>query len=185
MARADADEPSNLVTDAVDLLTRDHRLLDELFTSFAQATPQQLDPIARRLCKMARIHTQIEEELFYPAARRALSEANLIDRAEHDHADAKQVVMRVESMTSDHAQFADAVQELRKLLQEHAAWEEQELFPLLRTTRADLVALGLALAERRDTLMDVLGLHGDDEEGAANMREMQRSAQRSAQRDAR
>src|SRR5690606_42047825 len=87
-----------------------------------------------------------------------------------------QVVMRVESMTSDHAQCADAVQELRKLLQEHAAWEEQELFPLLRTTRADLVALGLALAERRDTLMDVLGLHGDDEEGAANMREMQRPA---------
>jgi len=180
MARADADEPSGVVADAVDLLTRDHRLLDELFTSFSRATPQQLDPLARRLCKLVRIHTQIEEELFYPAARRALGEANPIDRAEHDHADAKQAVMRVESMTSDHAQFADTVQELRRLLQEHIAWEEQELFPRLRSTRADLVALGLTLTERRDTLMDVLGLHGDDEEGAANMREMQRSAQRNA-----
>ena len=35
----------------------------------------------------------------------------------------------------------------------------------------DLAALGVALAERRDTLLDVLGLHGDDEEGAANQRE--------------
>src|SRR5690606_37766350 len=64
--RAIPEEPADVVTDALDLLTRDHRLVDELFTSFFQAAPQQLDPLARRLCKMIRIHTQIEEEVFYP-----------------------------------------------------------------------------------------------------------------------
>lgn len=180
MARAEEERPADVVTDAVDLLTRDHRLVDELFASFFQAAPQQLDPLARRLCKMVRIHTQIEEELFYPAARRALREDALIDEAEREHAEAKQAVMRVESMTSDHAEFREAVEALRDEIASHVASEEAELFPELRNAKIDLVALGITLAERRDTLMDVLGLHGDDEEGAANMRDVQRPA--SAQR---
>ena len=183
MARAEQEQPADVVTDAVDLLTRDHRLVDELFASFFQAAPQQLDPLARRLCKMVRIHTQIEEELFYPAARRVLGKGTLIDEAEREHAEAKQAVMRVESMTSDHAEFRGAVETLRDEIASHVASEEAELFPKLRSAKIDLVALGVTLAERRDTLMDVLGLHGDDEEGAANMRDVQRptGAQRNAQ----
>ncbi len=179
MARAVPDEPTDVVTDAVDLLTRDHRLVDELFASFFQATPQQLDPLARRLCKMVRIHTQIEEELFYPAARRAVGE-DLIDDAEREHDEAKQVLMRVESMTSDDAEFTQAVERLRELVTTHVQSEESELFPKVRQAKLDLVALGITLAERRDTLMDVLGLHGDDEEGAANMRDIQRPASQRA-----
>ena len=90
--------------------------------------------------------------------------------------------MRVESMTSDHAEFRSAVETLRDLIASHVASEEAELFPRARKAKLDLVALGITLAERRDTLMDVLGLHGDDEEGAANMREVQRPSQ--AQRNA-
>jgi hemerythrin superfamily protein len=176
MARAMLEEPADVVTDAIDLLTRDHRLVDELFASFFQASPQQLDPLARRLCKMIRIHTQIEEELFYPIARRASGADALLDDAEHDHAEAKQAVMRVESMTSDRAEFMQTVEDLRDLVTAHVRSEENELFPLVRAAKLDLVALGATLAERRDTLMDVLGLHGDDEEGAANMRDMQRAA---------
>lgn len=182
MARADLEQPADVVTDAIDLLTRDHRLVDELFASFFQAAPQQLDPLARRVCKMIRIHTQVEEELFYPAARRALGEEQLVDEAEHEHAEAKQAVMRVESLTSDHPDFRSAVETLRDLIASHVASEESELFPKVRKAKLDLVALGITLAERRDTLMDVLGLHGDDEEGAANMRDVQRPSQ--AQRNA-
>jgi hypothetical protein len=51
----------------------------------------------------------------------------------------------------------------------HVAEEEGTLFPQLQG-KLDLVSLGIALAERRDTLMDVLGLHSDDEEGVAQQR---------------
>jgi hemerythrin superfamily protein len=176
MPRVVPDEPADVVTDAVDLLTRDHRLMEELFTSFFQAAPQQLDPLARRLCKMIRIHTQIEEELFYPAARRAAGSDRLVDESEREHAEAKQSVMRVESMTSDDAEFKQVVEQLRTQIASHVQSEEGQLFPQVRQAKLDLVALGITLAERRDTLMDVLGLHGDDEEGAANMRDIQRPA---------
>ena len=157
------------ITDAVGLLKRDHRLVDELFNEFQQAAQQQLDPLARRICKLLRIHAQIEEEIFYPAARRALADARLIDEAEREHAEAKDAIVVIESMTSDDAGFKSAVAELAQEVRHHVTEEEGTLFPQLEG-KLDLVSVGIALAERRDTLMDVIGLHSDDEEGVAQQR---------------
>jgi hypothetical protein len=49
---------------------------------------------------------------------------------------------------------------------QHVAREEGLLLPKVRESKLDLLSVGQALAERRDTLMDVLGLHADDEEAA-------------------
>lgn len=157
--------------DALSLLTRDHRLTEELFAEFARAAPQQLDPLARRICKMLRVHAQIEQELLYPAARRALEDAEILDRAEREHAAMHELIEHIESITSDAPDFTDRVGVLASQVGQHVAEEEQELFPRMRRTTLDLLALGIALAERRDTLLDVFGLHDDDEEGAANQRE--------------
>ena len=165
-SRTSTDE---VVTDALGLLKRDHRLVDELCNEFQQAGDQQLDPLARRICKLLRIHAQIEEEIFYPAARRAIGDNGLIDNAEREHAQAKATIARIESMTSDDATFKNAVAELGQEVRTHVAEEEGTLFPQLQG-KLDLVSLGIALAERRDTLMDVLGLHSDDEEGVAQQR---------------
>jgi hemerythrin superfamily protein len=169
--RGDANRTStdDVVTDAIGLLKRDHKLVDELFSEFAQAAQQQLDPMARRICKLLRIHAQIEEEIFYPAARRALPDAKLIEEAEREHAHVKASITRIESMTSDNATFKSVITELAEEVRHHVAEEEGDLFPQLEG-KLDLVSIGIALAERRDTLMDVLGLHSDDEEGVAQQR---------------
>ena len=180
------DDSDDIAPDALSLLRRDHRLAEELFAEFARSAPQQLDPLARRICKMLRVHTQIEEELFYPAVSRALtddvSESPLLGEAAREHAQATELIARIESMTSEAADFSDTVAQLARHIGEHVAKEEQELFPQVQTTTIDLAALGVALAERRDTLLDVLGLHGDDEEGAANQRETHRQDNRPADR---
>jgi hemerythrin superfamily protein len=177
------EDSDDVAPDALSVLRRDHRLAEELFAEFTRSGPQQLDPLARRICKMLRVHTQIEEELFYPAVSRALtddvSESPLLEEARREHAQAKELIARIESMTSDVEGFSDAVEQLARQIGEHVAKEERELFPQVQTTTIDLAALGVALAERRDTLLDVLGLHGDDEEGAANQRETHRQDDRS------
>lgn len=166
------EDSDDVAPDALSLLRRDHRLAEELFAEFARSAPQQLDPLARRICKMLRVHTQIEEELFYPAVGRALTNDDaLLADAAREHAQAHESIVRIESMTSDSPAFANEVTKLAGLVAEHVNKEEQELFPKVSATTLDLTALGIALAERRDTLLDVLGLHGDDEEGAANQRE--------------
>lgn len=161
----------DIAPDALSLLRRDHRLAEELFAEFVRSAPQQLDPLARRICKMLRVHTQIEEELFYPVVGRALTDETLLQSSIHEHAQAKEAIVRIESMTSENPAFCDEVATLAARIAEHVGKEEQELFPKVSASTVDLTALGIALVERRDTLLDVLGLHGDDEEGAANQRE--------------
>ena len=167
------EDADDIAPDALSLLRRDHRLAEELFAEFARSAPQQLDPLARRICKMLRVHTQIEEELFYPAVGRALTgeDKQLLAHAQVEHEQAKQAIARIESMTSENPAFRNEVDLLDRRVAQHVAGEEQVLFAKVTATGLDLVALGAALAERRDTLLDVLGLHGDDEEGAANQRE--------------
>lgn len=160
-----------IVADALGLLKRDHRLIAELFDEFQQAGQQQLDPMARRICKLLRIHAQIEEELFYPAARKALDDAASIETAEREHAQAKETIARIESLTSEAATFKATVNQLADEVRAHVSEEEGTLFPRL-PGKLDLVSLGIAMAERRDTLMDVLGIHSDDEEGVAQQRAM-------------
>jgi hypothetical protein len=111
--------------------------------------------------------------LFYPAVSRALTSQDkaLVDHAQVEHQQAKEAITRIESMTSENPSFRNEVDLLSRRVAQHVASEEQELFPKVSATSLDLTALGIALAERRDTLLDVLGLHGDDEEGAANQRE--------------
>ena len=165
-------DEEDIAPDALSVLRRDHRLAEELFAEFARSAPQQLDPLARRICKMLRVHTQIEEELFYPVVGRALTaDKAMLEEARREHQPAKESIVRIESMTSENPAFRDEVDELSRRVAEHVAAEEQELFPKVSASTLDLNALGVALAERRDTLLDVLGLHGDDEEGAANQRE--------------
>ena len=160
-----------IVADALGLLKRDHKLISDLFDEFQQAGQQQLDPLARRICKLLRIHAQIEEELFYPAARKVLDAAVIIDAAEREHAQAKATIARIESLTSEDATFKATIKQLADEVRAHASEEEGALFPRLQG-KLDLVSLGIALAERRDTLMDVLGIHSDDEEGVAQQRAM-------------
>lgn len=182
MARAtptSGTDDDDIAPDALSLLRRDHRLAEELFAEFQRSAPQQLDPLARRICKMLRVHTQIEEELFYPVVGRALTDnsaktdadGTLVEQALREHAEAKESIVRIESMTSENPAFQDEVAQLAQRTAEHIRNEELELFPKVSASTLDLTALGIALAERRDTLLDVLGLHGDDEEGAANQRE--------------
>jgi hemerythrin superfamily protein len=164
MASATPDNPE--VTDALSLLKRDHRLAEQLFVDFERASDLQLDPLARRICKLLKIHTQIEEEIFYPAARQALDDAGLIDEAEVEHAQAKELIAKLEASSAASPQFRSTMQALAGAIRAHVAEEEGTLFPCLQGAGLDLPAVGVALLERRHILMDVLGLHDDDEQGA-------------------
>lgn len=166
MARAEIPDSTANSADALGLLQRDHLLLAELFREFSVAAKQQLDPLARRICKLVRIHMQIKEEIFYPATRRALPDEAVLAQIEQQEGNAKRSIMLIESLSSDADAFTAAVTTLAGEINSNAAQIERDLFPPLRSSSLDLLSIGLLLIERRDTLMDVLGLHADDEEAA-------------------
>jgi hemerythrin superfamily protein len=68
---------------AVQLLKQDHQEVAALFEDFKEAQDGEKSDIAEQICQMLTVHAQIEEELFYPAARDALDEQDedLVDEA--------------------------------------------------------------------------------------------------------
>ena len=58
--------------DAIELLTRDHRHVEELFGQFRSGSDEERRASAEGIIRELSIHAAIEEELFYPAVRKQM-----------------------------------------------------------------------------------------------------------------
>ncbi|MBW4051924.1 MAG: hemerythrin domain-containing protein [Proteobacteria bacterium] len=137
------------------LLKQDHRAVAHALEEFASAKREEKQAIARHICKMLTVHSQIEEELLYPAAREALGsgESHLIAEARVEHASVKDLVHQIEDREQLDEQYEAKVQVLGEYVKHHVEEEETEIFPRLERTSLDLQALGEQLEERKRELM--------------------------------
>jgi len=140
---------------AVKLLKQDHRAVAHALEEFESAKREEKQAIARHICKMLTVHTQIEEELLYPAARDALGsgESHLIAEARVEHASVKDLIHQIEDREQLDEQYEAKVQVLGEYVKHHVEEEETEIFPRLERTSLDLQALGEQLEERKRELM--------------------------------
>ena len=143
--------------DAIGLLEADHREVDGMFEKYEalQADADKL-ALATQICLALKVHTQIEEELFYPPAREATGDTDLLDEAVVEHAGAKTLIVEIEAMRPGQPLYDAKVKVLGEQVRHHVEEEETELFPEVRETRIDLDALGAKLAARKAELMALL-----------------------------
>ena len=93
---------------AIDALKQDHRRVERLFADYeSAANEQRKEELLKQICVELIIHTKLEEELFYPACRAALSEDNLIDEAQVEHDSAKLLIADLQRARPDD-RFRDA-----------------------------------------------------------------------------
>ena len=104
-------------------------------------------------CLALSVHARIEEEIFYPALRKAIDDEDLLDEAEVEHASAKQLIAEIESMSADDRLFDAKVKVLGEYVTHHVGEEEHQLFPEARESGVDLKDLGSELARRKAELM--------------------------------
>lgn len=126
---------------ALGALLDDHRKVDKLFKDFASArTTEEKDQIARTVCNELAVHTQLEEELFYPAVREISPEkfGGLLDEATVEHACAKELVTQLANMAPDDELFEAKVTVLGEYVRHHVKEEEEQLFPKLIDEKCDL-----------------------------------------------
>src|SRR6195952_5484290 len=84
--------------DAIVLLEADHREVEGYFDQYEGAkSAAEKKSLARSICGALRVHAQIEEEIFYPAARKATKDNNLLDEATVGHAGAKVLIPEIEA----------------------------------------------------------------------------------------
>lgn len=153
LKKHDAPDSASEGPDAIELLKSDHQAVARLFDEFEKGGSRKT-PIAKQICAALTVHAQIEEEIFYPAARAALrgEDEDLIDEADVEHATLKGLVGRIESTDSSDEHYDAFVKVLGEYVKHHVKEEENELFPKLQRSKMDLRAVGAALALRKPEL---------------------------------
>ena len=154
--------------DAIKLLTADHREVKALFQQYQElvdhdAEDEEKQPIAEQICLLLTVHAQIEEEIFYPAAHESIKEADLVDEATVEHASAKDLIAQIQASDPSEELYDAKVKVLGEYIDHHVKEEEGEMFPQARRARLDLQHLGEQLAERKQILMQEMGMGGEPE----------------------
>lgn len=147
---------SKQATDAIELLKADHREVEGWFEDFegTESAPKKRK-LAAQICKALRVHTQIEEEIFYTACREAGISEDLMDEADVEHDGAKKLIEEIEAGSPGDDHWEARVKVLSEMIKHHVKEEEQRdgMFTRARKAGLDLEELGTQLKARKTELM--------------------------------
>ncbi|MCG7399935.1 MULTISPECIES: hemerythrin domain-containing protein [Caballeronia] len=143
--------------DALDMLEADHRAIEQLFDAFERADHDDFErknSLVQRACELLTIHTIVEEELLYPGAQNALEADRRIDvdEAYVEHFLVKTLIERFANLRAGEDGFDGTFKVLKENAVHHIEEEETVLFPAVRKTQMDLVAIGAKMAARKAAL---------------------------------
>jgi hemerythrin superfamily protein len=146
--------------DAIAILKKDHEkvrgLLKKLESSALKGRAGSSD-LVRQIDRELKVHTQIEEEIFYPAfkaAVRSKEDRELYFEALEEHHVVDLVLPEVKETEETAEEFAAKAKVLKDLVEHHAGEEEKEMFPKARKVmdRSELQELGRRLKQRKQEL---------------------------------
>jgi hemerythrin-like domain-containing protein len=92
---------------------------------------------------------RVEEEVFYPAVRKAIDDEDLMNEAEIEHQSAKTLIRQLERMKPADPKYAATFTVLGEYVKHHVKEEESEMFPKAKRRRVNLTALGNKLMARK------------------------------------
>ena len=155
---------------AVQMLKQDHKKVAGLFEKYGKTKGQETKRrIADQAMEQLEIHSKIEEEIFYPAAKEALGDDALISEALKEHAAVKDLIEELKSMETEDEEFDEKFTELIADVKHHVNEEESDMLPQAEESEMDLAALGGEMAERKQELIDE---NGGSEDGKTPRRQI-------------
>src|SRR5215469_2366596 len=143
-------------TGAIDILSADHRHVEQLFSSFEEVTDEeQKSQLAAQICTELMVHTLIEEEIFYPACRGHM-EDRLLEEAQVEHEGAKALAVEIKAGSPGDQYFDAKVKVLSEDIKHHVREEEKPSGLLAKAKEAGVATADLAkrLAARKQELME-------------------------------
>jgi len=141
--------------DAIDLLKQDHDKVERAFKQFEKMDRHDADAcrrLIRSVCEELKVHTALEEEVFYPALRQAIDDQDLMNEAAVEHETAKMLIEQLDNMAADDPSYYATFTVLGEYVRHHVKEEQGEMFPEAKKSKLDLAALGERMRARKDEL---------------------------------
>ena len=133
----------------IELLNHDHREVEQLFVQFEST--QDFD-IALQICEELTVHATVEEEIVYPVLERI--DAELETEAEEEHAEAKELIARIQRLSPGDPELVPTVMKLKAGIEHHVEEEEGEAWSKMRSAAGNrLDELGAAVEQRKAELL--------------------------------
>lgn len=120
---------------AIDLLKADHEKVKGILSQLSDSTDRALKKRVELLDKLEMeitIHTQLEEQILYPAFKEAggKEQAEMYYEAKEEHRTVDSLVLPdLKATDPSTPEFAGRVKVVRELLEHHIEEEETEMFP--------------------------------------------------------
>jgi len=143
------------IQDAIALLKADHRQVEQWFEDFESArSAKRKQDLAANICNALKVHTEIEEEIFYPAFLKATKDKGMHHEAVVEHNGAKTFIAEIEKSSPADDYFDSKVHVLSEMIKHHVKEEEQPdgMFAEARKSKMDLDELGRELLQRKQEL---------------------------------
>lgn len=144
-------------SDAASLLKADHRKVEQLFAQYEQSEDDdEKGKLARQVCLELIVHTELEEEIFYPACREKNVEDEMLDEAQVEHDGAKVLIADLLRDSPGDEYYDAKVKTLSEYIKHHVGEEEKARSGILAKAQkagVDMAALGEKLQARKTELM--------------------------------
>ena len=143
-------------TDALAMLKADHDKVKKMFKDFEKLEANESEEkaqLVRQACAELKVHTQLENEIVYPAVREAIEEDDLMDEALVEHQAAEELISQLEQMEPGDEMYDAKFTVLGEYVSHHIAEEQKEMFPKAKKAKIDLAGLGEQMMARKQELM--------------------------------
>lgn len=148
--------------DAIDMLKQDHDKVEKAFKDFEKMDRQDAESCRRlvaTVCQDLKVHTTLEEEIFYPAVRETIDDEDLMNEAAVEHETAKMLIEQLENMDDDDPNYHATFTVLGEYVKHHIQEEQGEMFPAAKKAKVDLEAIGERMRARKEELVQAEESH--------------------------
>jgi len=140
--------------EATALLIADHKLVSGLFADYEKASTKAMKKkLVSQICLELSVHAQVEEEIFYPAVKKALNDHELVPEATVEHASLKTLIAQVENIEPDGEMYDAKIKVLSEYVKHHVKEEQDEMFPKAKATHLNMMELGDKITARKQELI--------------------------------
>ena len=141
---------------AIEMLKEDHAKVKKAFKEFETLDREDTEAcrqLVQTVCDDLKVHTTLEEEIFYPAVREAIEDEDIMNEASVEHETAKMLIEQLENMEPDDPNYFATFTVLGEYVMHHVKEEEGEMFPQAKKAGIDLEALGERMQDRKSELL--------------------------------